>query len=671
MRFRLLCAALGAACLIATGLRPGALPFVPPAGFSDAAVSHFPAALFLRESVLERGEFPLWRETILGGQPFAANPLNKTAYPLQWLALVFPPALHLDVMIALHVLIAGWGVWRWSRALGLREEAAALSGLAYALAPRLIAHTGAGHLDVLYAMAWWSWLMWAVHGATAGRERSLTATLKLGLFAALVLLSDVRVSLFALSLAAAYGIYEAARSRRLRASIPLIGALVPFLLLTASVIAPLVGWQAYMSRGDLTAAGAGIEPMTPMQWSGLIALPVYAGNHELLAYVGLTVLVLAIIAVTSEPRRHLFFVIVIVFCALYALGSGGFLWSTLVRLFPPLLWFRVPSRSWLVIALIMPLLAGYGAERVLQWAEQRHTTRFRRRAQIFIVTLLFLSLVCGGAFLAAKLPLSANIKVGVTYMAGGAAFALVLLAAIRGRLRGQWLAAALVAVTFADLGWTSLTWLSWVGPEGWLTPYADLGAKLASEQPGRIYAPIYITQKNTYLSLPQEVAAVYKLRLFSGVDPFQVRGTSQAIERAANMPPAPYDVLVPRLWGPDDGQPATTPDTHLLAQWDVSHVVSHYPLESPRLEPDGQVDNAYVYRNLDYTPPPRTGVPAWPPDAPGLPDTATVERLNRLTLASAAVSGLTFVVIVAALGGTALRRRRSSLVVPAEAKLPA
>ena len=112
--------------------------------------------------MLDDGAFPVWRETILAGQPFAADPLNKTAYPLQWLALILPPVIHLDLMIMLHLLIAGAGMWVWARSLGLRVEAAALSALAYALAPRVIGHTGAGHLDLLYALAWFPWLMWSV-----------------------------------------------------------------------------------------------------------------------------------------------------------------------------------------------------------------------------------------------------------------------------------------------------------------------------------------------------------------------------------------------------------------------------------------------------------------------------------------------------------------------------
>jgi hypothetical protein len=91
MRHSLIAAALTGAALIilymVSGWRPGSLPFQPFARFSDAATSHYPAAQYFSDSINERGEFPVWRQTIMAGQPFAANPLNKTAYPLTWLAV--------------------------------------------------------------------------------------------------------------------------------------------------------------------------------------------------------------------------------------------------------------------------------------------------------------------------------------------------------------------------------------------------------------------------------------------------------------------------------------------------------------------------------------------------------------------------------------------------------
>ena len=104
MRLKLLCLALGAVLLLATGFRPGTLPFIPGAAYSDATISHFPAALVLHDA-WQRGEVPLWSETIMGGQPFEANPVNMAPYPGLLFVEFLPPLLGLDVAIVGQVTI--------------------------------------------------------------------------------------------------------------------------------------------------------------------------------------------------------------------------------------------------------------------------------------------------------------------------------------------------------------------------------------------------------------------------------------------------------------------------------------------------------------------------------------------------------------------------------------
>src|SRR5439155_936612 len=136
----------------------------PQSSFSDAVISHWPAALFLKRSV-NAGFWPLWRALLMSGQPFAANPLNKVWYPPQWLVIILPMTLHLNIMIGGHLVLAGLGMHVLGRRLGLSLGAASVAGMAYALTPRLAGAVGAGHLDIVYAAAWFPWVLWAVHGA--------------------------------------------------------------------------------------------------------------------------------------------------------------------------------------------------------------------------------------------------------------------------------------------------------------------------------------------------------------------------------------------------------------------------------------------------------------------------------------------------------------------------
>src|SRR5512140_174895 len=123
VRFAVLLAAGLAVLLVTLGMQPDSLPYPPsqgfyaarqasdlPAGwpFSDVFISHWPNALFLQRTV-RAGNMPFWRSLLMSGQPFAANPLNKVWYPPQWLVILLPVTLHLNLMIWVHLVLAGLG----------------------------------------------------------------------------------------------------------------------------------------------------------------------------------------------------------------------------------------------------------------------------------------------------------------------------------------------------------------------------------------------------------------------------------------------------------------------------------------------------------------------------------------------------------------------------------
>lgn len=620
------------------------LPFIPESKYSDAAASHWPAALYLRQSLHEHGEFPLWRETIIGGQPFAANPLNKTAYPLQWLVLIFDPAVHLNLLILLHLFLAGWGMWRWARMLEMRDEAALLSALVYALSPKLIAHLGAGHLDLVYALAWWPWLMGSVTAAIRMRDPAdrpyMNQILAIAIFAALLFLADVRLSLFALSLAAAYGLWELIRTKRLRINARFLAAPGVFLLLILSVIVPLVAWRPYLSRAELTPADAGLYSLEAGHLVGLL-LPPHGGNPETIAYLGLSVLILAGIAAFSAPRKYAFWLLVVVFALLYALGTNSPLWIFLVGVIPFLLWFRVPSRAWLVVVLVACLLAGYGLQTLMKTIEklqQEHTLPRLALKRLATAGFTGASLFCGGFTLAALTDLKATIGIGVIGV--GLSLGMVLILALYSRLSPEELAILLILVVFVDVAWTGRAWLEWRGPDQWLTHQDALVESLVNDGAARIYSPNY--------ALEQQVAAGYGLQLFGGVDPFQLRGAVAAIEQGSGISVTKYSVILPPLDDirADEDIPSANrdavPNTEILAEWGVDHVVATYPIQHDRLRRVDLVDGVYVYANQDFTPPPSENIPSWPPNWPDLPDSQTVNGINQMTLLSAILSGLSF-----------------------------
>ena len=640
MRLKLLTLVLAGVFLLLSGFRPGFLPYTPGTLFSDAVTSHLPAAQFLRQSVLEDRAFPVWRETIMAGQPFAANPLNKTAYPLQWLALLFPPEIHLDVMILLHLLIAGMGMWWLTKSSRIRDASCALASLSYVLAPRMIGHLGAGHLDLVYALAWFPWLLGACRALLVSGSGWFRSVLLVPLFGALILLADVRLSLFAFLLAGAYVLYESLRQKRAQTLLRFLPAVVLVGLLTLSLILPLLVWQPYLSRAGLTPQEAGVFSLSPAQFLGMV-FPPRTGNIETLTYLGLPVLVLAIIGAVTA--RQWFWTIAVGVAALYALGINAPLWSTLVQVFPPLLMFRVPSRAWFVVALVVPLLAGYG----LDWMMTSLEGRQFRRGILFALAGTVAAII-SGIFLIMSVP-AIN---GLCVLIGGAGIGILCLLALMRRLRGQKLALAVMLITFLDLSLMGRGWLEWRTQEVWLPPQqVQLTERLTELNAYRIYSPTY--------SLQQQVAEEYHLRLFGGVDPFQLKFINTAIEQGGGVQASGYSVVMPPLQGsnnPVEANREAVPDTAALGRWGVTHVVAAYEMDVPNLRLVEEIapmqaseTSTYIYENTDSA---LTrdfeGIPAWVDGWDDPPDRQTVTNLNQLTETAALISGVAWIVLISA-----------------------
>lgn len=611
MRLRLILLGIGGLFLLLVGLRPDALPFIPEARFSDAATSHWSAAYHLRESILAERIFPHWQNTILVGSPFAANPLNKTAYPPQWLAIAIPPAPFLNLMIVLHLFLAGWGMYRWMRVLDLPEFAALLSAVAYTFAPKLLAHLGAGHLDLLYALAWWPFLMEAVYRlsrAPQPHESSGRAVLviKTSMLFSLLFLADLRLSLFAFILATTYFIanlqHRTQIARWARSVVP-VGAL--FILLTLSVTLPLGLWQPYLSRADMTPADAGVFSVESGQFVGLL-LPPHGGNPETMLYLGLPVLLLALIAIFSNTRQHLFWIVSIIIAILFALGINSPLWTLLVQIVPMLLWFRVPARAWFVVVLAMCVLAGYGLRVVMNTIERlRQEDTLNRLAikRLALAGFVGASLFCGGFTLGVLTDLKPTIGLGV--MVIGALLGLILLLSLYKFLTPQQVATLLILLTLGDFVWTGRAWLEWRAPDQWLTHQDALVSSLTDEigersiPKARIYSPNY--------ALEQQVAVANDLHLFYGVDPFQLRGMVEAIEQASGIPNTGYSVIQPPLPEVEDDEDLlqancdAQPNLDTLADWGVYFIVSTCALE---LELADTIGGVYVYHNPSFESPP-------------------------------------------------------------------
>ena len=586
-------------------LLPGLTSFPYPASgadYSDLAISHYPNAVFLKQSLLVWRTLPLWSPTILSGYPFAANPLAGLWYPPGWLALLLPLPLGFNLVIALHLLWGGVGMYRLLRAEGLAHEAALLGGLALVAMPKLFAHYGAGHLTLLYAVSWTPWLLFsvAIYRLRDGRQ---SLNIMPGIILALIFLADVRWAVFA---AAAWLAYSLSGRREMPAHNlkPTVICFHLFLqaslaiLLAAPLALPLLEYTQRSTRNQLAPGDVLSFSLPPARLLGLI-FPDFGGPHEWMLYCGAVILMLALLGAGWNARRARFWLGLAIFSLVFSLGSYLPPLSLLARL-PGLDLLRVPSRALFLTAICCAALAAYAVDDLLRAPASAR----RGRAGLLLLGLAGFALALTGSIwiLSGVLPLS---------FAWGAAFTLAGAVWIGLRLKVR------LSSEVWFLGIVGLCLLDWafvdrsvftLRPADSVFGDAKAAAKYLAAQPGRfrVYSPSY--------SLPQHTAARFGLELAGGVDPLQLQTYTAFMGGASRVPGTGYSVTLPPFAGgdPSKDNAAYAPDSALLGNLNVRYILAEYDLPVEGLALSARFGQTRLYENLLTLP------RAWlqPPDLP-------------------------------------------------------
>lgn len=124
---------------------------------SDLLAQHIPAKYFLVRSLRETGELPLWNPEQYAGSPFVHDIQVGLFYPPNLpLYFISEPAIgpFVSWLVFVHVLLAGWFMYAYSRHAGLGELAAFVAGVGYMLSPRwMLQLFEAGH-TVTQGICW-------------------------------------------------------------------------------------------------------------------------------------------------------------------------------------------------------------------------------------------------------------------------------------------------------------------------------------------------------------------------------------------------------------------------------------------------------------------------------------------------------------------------------------
>lgn len=568
----ILLVALIPAILILPGM--GQIAYFSGSEFSDVAISHYPNLVFLKHSLMRDHAIPLWYPGILSGYPFDADPLSGLWYPPGWLALLLPLPAGINLVVWLHIVLGGLGLYFFLRRTEYEMLPAVLGAILFVSLPKIYAHFGAGHITYLFAVSLTPWLMLVTRG-TRTRRRWWQALL-FGMTA----LADLRWLPFSLAAMLAVEWRNETQNHLRKVLFSLVPA-VAGLGLAAVLLLPLFQFTGLSTRSLLTAADNQVLSLPPVNLLNML-FSTPSGTAEWVVYCGAGVFLLALIGLFSD-RKHWTRVwgLVWLLCVVWSLGSHIPGLSFIAKL-PGLNLMRVPPRAMFLGNLAMVLLAVEG----LRWVLTVPDSKIWKPIRLTIIAVGLFSAL----FAVLSISMVGEKARGIQISAEVAVGTVILIESYRAS-RGKWQLPLLITIFVLDCVLAAhSSFLYRPRPDS--VSIRSIETILAGNTTGneRIYSPSY--------SIPQDLAADYDWQLAGGINPLQLKTYVKYLATASGVPATSYSVVQPPLATGNPGldNQASVVDVDALKRLNVTWVASAYPMTA--LDPYLKVQegSGYLYQ---------------------------------------------------------------------------
>jgi hypothetical protein len=171
---------------------------------------------------LRHGHLVLWNPHTYGGTPFFGAFGPALLYPLNWLHMVLPTAVGINVGVCLHVFLAGVFVYAWAAQRRLHPGACLTAGLVFMFCGAHFLQIARGHLHCLTTLVWAPLIFLAIDAVVDGRSRAW-ALVGMAAVAMQILAGHVQYTFYTGIIAGAYALLRWwGAGRRLRHVPPLV-----------------------------------------------------------------------------------------------------------------------------------------------------------------------------------------------------------------------------------------------------------------------------------------------------------------------------------------------------------------------------------------------------------------------------------------------------------------
>ncbi len=395
--------------------------------WEDFIYQNYPFRVFAATS-LAQGELPLWNPYTFNGMPFLADIQTTVLYVPSLLLTLFVSngTLHhywLALMIILHFVLAGVGMFYLAKSFPLGNVPALFAGAAYMLSGYMIVH--AIHQQNVTLVAWYPLVVLFFRRALS--EQRWLYVFVCGLVLGHSILAGYpQLSLYLYFFLGVYFLFELLtmfKGKEIfsRPALMMTAKAASIVLLSVALamiqLLPTVELSDLSQRAQMTFEKASEGSLAWSQLATVLFPKMFgtAGAHgyeyfgpgvyfyywETCIYVGILPLVLAAIATLRRKEKYVaFFFGMALFALLFALGNNFILFKLFYEFVPGFAKFRIPARMGILLTLSVSLLSAFSLQYLLHEprAERERKTLRNILLGTVGVGLLVYFMIISGAF---------------------------------------------------------------------------------------------------------------------------------------------------------------------------------------------------------------------------------------------------------------------------------
>lgn len=347
---------------------------------------YLPIFNFVKNSVIDYKNLPLWRNEQMMGETLIGNALFPIAYPLNVILLIFPIDLATVIYYLTHFLIAAFSTYFLAKSFSFNKYSCMGTAILYIFSTKMLLHLSAGHITMVAAFAYFPLSFLAIRKILENQQfkwvivGSLSNAFILILYPTIFYYSTLFLFFYIL-----YKLLIFKKSKKILVFKKLTLVTLMFAVtfgLSALQLLPELEFGPFSTRSMLTLQDVALplwnlENFLKSLIFPFIDLDIF--DHEALLYLGLIPTLLATLSFFYLPRiKKLILGFFGVLMLMFVAGISTPVFPLAYKILPFLSYSRVTTRPWFVVALIVALLSGNALNKI------------RNKSLIFILIGIFI-----------------------------------------------------------------------------------------------------------------------------------------------------------------------------------------------------------------------------------------------------------------------------------------